>query len=138
VHIGVSRANAALGADRLSDADDSIRRLRGAVEAFPDTTISATYRLAQLAQQVRTHHFAEGVKENDDLLDALRPLGVEAGYGHALMALCHYHDPTQGETADDATAHDAAKQWWGRATLLLPSHTLLSRYPELKPLTELA
>ncbi len=136
VHIGVSRANAALGAERLSDADDSIRRLRGAVEPYPDTTISAAYRLAQLAQQVRTHHFAEGAGENDDLIEALRPLGVEAGYGHALMALCYYHQYDGLET-EDKPKHETARLWWGRATLLLPADTLLKRYPELVPLTEM-
>ena len=136
VHIGVSRANAVLGAERLSDADDSIRRLRGAVEPYPDTTISAAYRLAQLAQQVRTHHFAEGAGENDDLIEALRPLGVEAGYGHALMALCYYHQYDGLET-EDKPKHETARLWWGRATLLLPADTLLKRYPELVPLTEM-
>ena len=138
VHLGVSRANAALGVDRLSDADDSIRRLRGAVEQFPDTTISAAYRLAQLAQQVRTNHFAEAVSENDDLVDALRPLGVEAGYGHALLALCHYKQ-AQAPAHDQADASDEPRQahdWWAKATLLLPPDTLIERYPELKPLTE--
>jgi hypothetical protein len=137
VHIGVSRANAVLGADRLSDADDSIRRLRGAVEPYRDTTISAAYRLAQLAQQVRTHHFAEGAVENDDLIEALRPLGVEAGYGHALMALCHYHQHGDGEDTDVPTPRDTARLWWERATLLLPEDTLTKRYPELVPLTEM-
>lgn len=142
VHIGVSRANAVLGAERLSDADDSIRRLRGAVEPYPDTTISAAYRLAQLAQQVRTHHFAEGVTENDDLLEVLRPLGVEAGYGHALMALCHYHYREDAVAADGEagvpSVSDKARVWWGRATLLLPADTLVKRYPELAILTEMA
>lgn len=137
VHIGVSRANAALGAERLSDADDSIRRLRGAVEPFKDTTISAAYRLAQLAQQVRTHHFAEGAQEHGDLVEALRPLGVEAGYGHALMALCHYQRNNHGNETDTQPSRDAAKLWWDRATLLLPHDTLLQRYPELAPLTEM-
>ena len=137
-HIGVSRANAVLGADRLSDADDSIRRLRGAVEQFPDTTISAAYRLAQLTQQVRTHHFNEAVSENGDLIEALRPLGVEAGYGHALLALCHYKQ-TQAPNLDGDelnTNHEQAKHWWTNATLLLPPETLAQRYPELKTLTE--
>ncbi len=139
-HIGVSRANAALGADRLSDADDSIRRLRGAVEQYPDTTISAAYRLAQLAQQVRTHHFAEGAGENGDLIEALRPLGVEAGYGHALLALCHYKQHESSEANDTQTfpALDLARDWWANATMLLPANSLIQRYPELKPLTELS
>lgn len=137
VHIGVSRANAVLGAGRLSDADDSIRRLRGAVEPYPDTTLSAAYRLAQLAQQVRTHHFAEGAGENGDLIEALRPLGVEAGYGHALMALCYYHQKDDGSGPEVQPANQSTRLWWERATLLLPEATLLKRYPELEPLTEM-
>ena len=135
VHLGVSRAAAALGAERLSDADDAIRRLRGPIEPFNNTPISAAYRLAQLTQQVRTHHFEEGVQESGGLIEALRPLGVDAGYGHALMALCHFH--TDANTSDNA-ASDAAKNWWQQATLLLPPNTLLQRYPELQPLTELS
>ncbi len=136
VHIGVSRAAAALGAERLSDADDALRRLRGPVEPFDHTPISAAYRLAKLTQQVRTHHFDEGVHESEGLIDALRPLGVEAGYGHALMALCHYHNPITNTDPDDSQL--AAKSWWQQATLLLPPDTLLHRFPELAPLTELS
>ena len=148
VHIGVSRAAAMLGAERLSDADDAIRRLRGEVEPFRNTPISAAYRLAQLAQQVRTNHFAEGVRESAGLVETLRPLGVEAGYGHALMALCHYHCPDAdtpsgvdpGANPDSGTtpAHRSARTWWRQATLLLPAGSLLHRFPELAPLTELS
>ncbi|GAB4194238.1 MAG: hypothetical protein Kow00105_08450 [Phycisphaeraceae bacterium] len=150
VHIGVCRANAALGAERLSDADDTIRRLRGAIEPYKGTTIGAAYRLAQLAQHVRTHHFMEAVQENQDLLEAMRPLGIEAGYGHALMALCYERLAAQQATQDagEAPANntsypetieevgDKAKLWWQRATLLLPIPTLERRYPELTPLKE--
>jgi len=134
VHIGVSRAAASLGADNLSDADDALRRLRGSVEMFNHTPISAAYRLTQLAQQVRTHHFADALQDRDGLMDALRPLGVEAGFGHALMALCYYQQPKPD--GEDTLAQ--AQKWWGRATLLLPAGTLVGRFPELKPLTELA
>jgi len=135
VHIGISRAAASLGAENLSDADDAIRRLRGSVEPFNNTPISAAYRLALLTQQVRTYHFEEGVQDSDGLVDALRPLGVDAGYGHALMALCHYH--THINAGDEAPSN-ATRTWWERATLLLPPNTLLKRFPELKPLTELS
>lgn len=136
VHIGVSRAAAALGAENLSDADDALRRLRGAVEPFQNTTISAAYRLAQLAQHVRTYHFQEGVNESDGLVEALRPLGVEAGYGHALMALCHYHQPDTDDSPGGS--REAAQSWWRQATLLLPPGTLAQRFPELAPLMELS
>ena len=135
VHIGVSRAAASLGAERLSDADDAIRRLRGPVEPFSNTPISAAYRLAMLTQQVRTHHFEAGVEQSEGLVDDLRPLGVEAGYGHALMALCHYH--THNNT-DDASTPNETQTWWKRATLLLPPDALVKRFPELQPLTELS
>ena len=152
VHIGVSRAGAALGAENLSDADDALRKLRGAVEPYKHTAIGAAYTLTLLAQQVRTHHFEDALNESDDLIASLRPLGVEAGYGHALMALC-YHKKHQADTGselsesninnpqDDASTPDALQQarlWWQRATLLLPPEALVDRYPELKPLRELA
>jgi len=133
VHLGVSRAFASLGAENLSDADDALRRLRGAVEPFDHTPISAAYRLTRLAQQVRTHHFADAVQQRDGLLEALRPLGVEAGYGHALMALCY----TQQPQPDGDDSIDQTRKWWDRATLLLPPGTLIDRFPELKPLAEL-
>jgi hypothetical protein len=135
VHIAVSRAAAVLGAERLSDGDDSIRRLRGPVEPFDNTPIGAAYRLARLTQQVRTHHFADGVDESEGLIEALRPLGVEAGYGHALMALCHYH--CTDADSESAGTHQDARTWWEQATLLLPAGSLLHRFPELAPLTEL-
>jgi len=135
IHIGVSRAAAALGAERLSDADDALRRLRGPIEPFENTPISAAYRLALLTQQVRTYHFQEGVQESEGLVDALRPLGIDAGYGHALMALCHYHTDNN---PDNNNISNATQTWWQQATLLLPPNTLLKRFPELKPLTELA
>jgi hypothetical protein len=138
VHIGVSRAGASLGAENLSDADDALRRLRGAVEPFNHTPISAAYRLTQLAQRVRTHHFADAVQERDGLIEALRPLGVEAGYGHALMALCYYQQPQNDLEPDGQDVNTQAREWWERATLLLPAGALVGRYPELKPLVELS
>lgn len=127
----VQRAIAALLSDRLSDADDSLRRLRGGIDRYSGTAVSAGYRLAQLVQQVRTNHFADAVAESGDVLEALRPLGVEAGYGHALVALSYQHAP--GE--DPRAAHRASQQWWQRATLLLPEETLVDRFPELLPLS---
>lgn len=136
VHLGVSRAAATLATDNLSGADDSLRRLHGAIEPYRNTPISAVYRLTQLAQQVRTHHFAEGVEEGGDLIEALRPLGVEAGYGHALMALCYFHQ--QGPDVDAQRSSESAINWWRQATLLMPAGALIERYPELGVLRELA
>lgn len=130
VQIRVQRAVAALQSDHLTDADDTLRRLRGVIDRYKGSAASAGYRLAQLLQQVRTHHFADAVAENGDLLDALRPLGVEAGYGHALLALAYHAAPN----LDAGEASRAAKLWWRRATLLLPEATLIDRFPELAPL----
>lgn len=120
----VQRTVAALCADHLSDADDDLRRLRGTIDAHRGTPVAAGYRLAQLIQQVRTNHFADAVEDGGNLLSELRPLSVDAGYGHALLALCHYH-------CGDAPA---ARLWWDRARLLLPVAAMVDRFPELAAL----
>ena len=65
-------------------------------------------------------HFDEADSPIDgDLLDELRPLGIEAAYGYALAAaICQTHD-----------RHDEAVDWWGRATLLIDP----ARLAELEP-----
>lgn len=120
----VQRAISALFADRLADADDALRRLRNGIERFIDTPLHAGYLLAHLIQDVRTHHYAEGLTLCDEWAAKLRPLGVEAGFGHALIALCH-HETQQA---------DAAQRYWESATTLLPANVLLHKFPELKPL----
>jgi len=120
----VQRAISALFADRLSDADDALRRLRNTVERFTNTSLHAGFLLAELIQDVRTHHYEEALTLCDEWTAALRPLGVEAGFGHALVALCHH----------EARNADAARQHWASATTLLPPSVLLHKFPELKPL----
>ena len=126
VHLQIQRAMAQLQADHLADADDTLRRLRNSIETFADTVVSAGYRLARLIQQVRTNHFADAVDQAPTLLDELRPLGIEAGYGHALMALSYLR------TEDDPAPQ--AQLWWSRATLLMPADTLVNRFAELNSL----
>ncbi|MEM9418382.1 MAG: hypothetical protein AAGA25_04900 [Planctomycetota bacterium] len=127
IHLKVQRAIASLFTYQLSDADDALRRLRGPVEPLTKTPIGASYRFALLFQSVQTAHYAEAIDESDGLIEALRPLGVEAGYGHALLAWCHAqrNDPER----DDA---NHAQSWWQRATTLLPASALRARFPEIK------
>lgn len=124
----IHRAVAALFTDRLSDADEALRRLRGPVDAYdPATPTAAAYRFALLFQSVRTAHYAEAIDESSDLLEALRPLGLDAGYGHALLAWCHHQ---RNDPAADDRGH--TRTWWRRATALLPAAALRHRFPELR------
>ncbi|MCC7147189.1 MAG: hypothetical protein IT443_12150 [Phycisphaeraceae bacterium] len=90
VHLGLARIMALLATDRLSDADEALRRFRGVVESGQGNLLGALYRLAELYQMVRTNHFADAVGRAAVLVEDLRPLGLEAGYGYALMALAYY------------------------------------------------
>lgn len=132
VHLRVQRTMVHLAMDQLSDADEALRRLRGSVQALGRGTIAATYRLALLVQQVTTHHFADAVDQSPSLLDDLRPLGVDAGYGHALMALSYQ----QVSPGPQSPQEEQARQWWARATLLLPPSTLVGRFQQLQPLAQ--
>lgn len=112
--------------DRLADGDHTLRKIRGSIEPFVGTPLHAAFHGALLVQSVRTCHFAEAVADLPDPVALFRPLGVEAGYAHGLLALCHHR---LGHT-------DAASAAWSRATLLLPSATLVGRFPELAAMTE--
>jgi len=127
VHLKVHRAIAALHTDRLSDADEALRRLRGPMESFEGTPTDAAYRFALLFQSVCTAHYAEAIEESDGLLDTLRPMGAEAGYGHALLAWCYQQ--RNDHDHDDA---GQAKRWWQRATTLLPTAALTARFPQIR------
>lgn len=118
----VQRVIAELFTDRLADADYALRKLRSSVEPYEDTPVGAAYHFASLFQAVRTAHYAEAIEESADLVQTLRPLGIEAGYGHALRAWCH----SQCEQSEEAG------RWWDRATALLPAGVLVARFPELK------
>lgn len=134
-HLRVHRAMAALGAERLLDADDELRSVRGVLAEQNQPAVTALYRLAELLQLVRTGHYDDALPGADDLLDELRPLGVEAGYGHALLALCYRE--SRSDRATEAPSHGAlATLWWRRATTLLPAAELVDRFPEVAPLWE--
>lgn len=124
VHVRIQHAIAALALDRLTDADDALRQLRGIEETYPDTPLSAGYHLAKLIQSVRTHHFDDPLGDAAAMTGRLRPLGVNAGYGYALLALCYDRQALPGPAA----------QWWKRATLLIDAPALAERFPELQPL----
>ena len=119
---------------RLSDADATLARLRGVVEQFPDTPISATYHLARLTQQVRTNHWSDAVERSADMIRDLRPLGVDAGFGYALMALSY--QKLEEHKRQGMNRH--AKLWWLRATTLLPQRALIDRYSELASLADVS
>ncbi len=128
----IQRAIAMLRSDRLSDADEDLRRLRPLIDRHPSSTLAAAYVHAQLVQDVITGHHDDAVKlarENQGLIDQLRPLGTAAGYGHALIAWCYHH------AAPDDPAGPAA---WQHAILLLPPSAIVYRFPELSPLTDAA
>jgi tetratricopeptide (TPR) repeat protein len=128
----VLRSIAQLATDRLTDADDALRRLRGAIGDFKHTAIAAAYRMAQLVQQIRTHHWEQAIQDSANLLADLRPLGVQAGYGHAMIALAYHEQAAHARIP----APEDVKVWWSRATLLLAPAALVERFPELHPLTE--
>jgi phage terminase small subunit len=119
--------------DELSSADSNLRKLRPMAMELGVSPISATYHYAALLQQVRTYHFADAVAENKDaLVEQLRPLGVDAGYGYALLAWCCYQLSLRNP--DDPQWLEQARDWWHRATLLLPTQKLFARQDELKTL----
>ncbi len=127
VFLKVQRAISLLQCDRLLDADNALRSLRGVADAVQQSVTRAVYRLAVLLQQVRTNHFTDALEAAPTLLDDLRPLGIEAGYGHALMALSFSQAP-EGDAA-------RSQEWWSRATLLVEPAALIQRFAELQPLT---
>lgn len=127
VQLRVQKAISLLQCDHLLDADNTLRSLRGMPDMLRESAVGAAHRLALLLQQVRTNHFADAVQTAPTLLDDLRPLGVEAGFGHALMAYSFSQLP-------DSDSPAQAEQWWSRATLLLPAPVLADRFTELQKL----
>lgn len=126
----VQRAIAQLSDDRLADADDAIRRLRGITDQLQEPVIKAGLQFAELLQQVRTHHYIDAIAASDTLIERLRPLGVDAGMGYGLMALAYLQLKRRSDEPQPYEEH--ARTWWRRATLLLPVPQLLERYPELQ------
>lgn len=134
MHVRISRAIAALRIDRLADGDEALRKTRGAIGPYLGTPIGGAFRMAQLIQDVRTHHYTDALEFAPTLVDDLRPLGIEAGFGYALMALCMNNARPDDPAA--AQAIDPPSRWWGRATTLLPATQLVKEFPELEPLAE--
>lgn len=134
----LQRAIAQLANHQLLDADNELRRLRGAIEPFKGSPLAALYRAGVLAQQVLTNHHAEAVAQAEGLVEDLRPLGIEAGYGYALMALAHDTMATMpGATPQHIEEHRRqASLWWSRAALLLPVGALVERLDALEPLAQ--
>ena len=99
------------------------------VEESPGSPTEAAYRFARLFQAVRTAHYAEGIAESPNLLQTLRPLGIDAGYGHALRSFCHRqrNDPQENDA-------EQAEVWWRRATTLISPDLLVRRFPEMRGL----
>jgi len=127
VRLSIERSIAQLQMDHLADADDNLRGLRGLVLSINNTVINGAYQFAQLVQHVRTNHFEDAVALAPVLVEQLRPLGVEAAYGHALMALSCHH-------LSDSPGTDEVDVWWHRATLLMPAVELIHRFGELRVL----
>ncbi len=117
LQLRVQRAILLLATDRLTDADDALRQLRGRVEPMTHTSVAASFHLASLIQQVRTNHWQDAASHDPDkLIDTMRPLGIEAGYAYALVALSHHMiGPPHDHAIQQKTSF-----WWSRATLLLP------------------
>ena len=134
IQLRLHRSISLLVNDQLTDADDALRKIRGHTDALNHPGLNATYRLAGIVQQTRTNHWSAAADQaNPELVDQLRPLGIDAGYGYALVALSHYkvNEPLEQPTTD-YTAY-----WWSLATLLLPTSTLVYRFAELDQLTHL-
>ncbi|MEM6256932.1 MAG: hypothetical protein AAGI37_01300 [Planctomycetota bacterium] len=138
LRLRLQRAMAALTGGRLADGDDILRRLRGQAENSSDPNLSASFRMARLIQDVQTGHYAEALGHAKTAEETLNPLGVEAGYGYALYGLCcdllAGHDPSADEARRDELMQHA-KQFWDKATLLIPASALIYRFGELNKLS---
>lgn len=136
-HLSLERAILMLSTDRLSDGDEAIRRLRHVREPGGIPALAAMHRFAELYQMIRTNHFADAVHCQTNLVEDLRPLGVEAGYGYGMMALAHHRLSQWGMDVEPPTRiGDGAEHWWAMATLLLSPTAAAVRFPELGQLIE--
>lgn len=131
LHLRAQRAMAALAADRLVEADEDLRVLRQRLPDEAPAPLRALRTLAILTQQCKTHHYEDAVAESETLVDELRPLGVDASYGYALMALSEYECARHEDRPDAPGDAQPWRTWWERATLLLPVEALVGRFAEL-------
>ena len=126
----VFRAIAWLMEDRLADADSALRAMRGVKDDYRGTILGATVAYAELLQCVKTFHFEEGLTMSNRLLDDIRPMGIEAGYGHALMATCCYEMALRANEEEEKSGlMKRAKEWWDNAVCLIREEHLLDRLP---------
>lgn len=111
----VHRVIAHLATDRLADADDGLRKLRSLESQPRSSSTRALYVFAKLFQSVRTGHYDDATALADGLTDSLRPLGVDAGYGHGLMAYSFHQMSTraatrEGEAGEAGQVSEAARE----------------------------
>ena len=137
LRLKLQRATAALTTGRLADGDAILRKLRGQTNTHSDPSLTAGFHFARLVQDVHTGHYADAAADADNTAKALVPMGAEAGYGYALLALCFHllatHSAAQDE-ADRAVHKQQAKHYWAQATLLVPPAALVYRHRELQKL----
>ncbi|MBI1335461.1 MAG: hypothetical protein GC164_00695 [Phycisphaera sp.] len=128
----LQRCLAWLANDQITPAEDELRRLQNqSTDIQTPPAIIAALRYTRLYQQVRTYHFADAVEMEHDLLATLAPLGIDAGYGYALMAHSFLHVKVS-EPENPAKLLASAKEWWRLATMLIPPGDLAQRVPELR------
>ncbi|MEM7577988.1 MAG: hypothetical protein AAF328_11015 [Planctomycetota bacterium] len=122
----LQKAANAFEADRLSDGDAELRRVRGVISPEDAGPIGAAYRATRLLQAVSTHHFAEAVDDLPDPQVAFRALGIDGGLAYGLLALSRHR----------LGRHEPARRAWHDATCLLPADELVRRFAPLHELTE--
>ena len=110
-------------------ADRRVGRPLPAADRTAVEVAGAAFRVARLIQSVMTYHAADAVADAEAAGGAeacFRPLGVDAGFAHGLLAWCHLK------------LHDAegAAAAWSRATLLVPAAALVHRFPRLGEVAE--
>ena len=156
VPVLLHKAVAEFESDRLADGDATLGKLRSSLDLraapeepaeapeeeaqegpdrrvgrplpAPDPTpldqAAAAFRLARLVQSAMTYHAADAVADAEAAggpVACFRPLGIDAGFAYGLLAWCHLklHDA------------EAAAEAWARATVLVPAHALVHRFPRL-------
>lgn len=112
--------------DRLSDADDQLRKLE---RTDLDPMGRAMLRAARMYQQIKTGHTEDAAEQidADSLMNDMRWAGTDGGVGYGLAAAALL---AEGRA-------DEAQTWWHRATLLLPPESITRDVPELTPLHQL-
>ncbi|MCC5831022.1 MAG: hypothetical protein JJU36_16380 [Phycisphaeraceae bacterium] len=146
VRTRILRIGSLLAHEYLSDADDELNILRSTLESLkadedgkqtiPETELEwawASYECLRLNQQVRTLHYRDVLKLDDQAwLTRLHKMGHESAFGYGLIALAalslgkHQEDSAEAEITDCRTI---AQRWWKRATTLMAPESLMEREP---------